>query len=245
MTAATAATASTAEEPETTASTKNTASAEPGEHSEPTTEPETAEHETAKAETTEPETAEAEAQVEPAEPTADAPEPGWLRANALAVLLLAVTVALGGLGGWWFVEASAARSAPAAQNRALVDTGATAEVSASVTSSLNRIFSYSYDKPEVTEQAAAQVLRGPALDAYNRLFAQVREVAPQQKLVLTTRVVHSAVQSLTGDRAQLLVFLDQSATRADNNATNAGAAQLSVTAEREGDRWLIIDLTPR
>lgn len=168
-----------------------------------------------------------------------------VRANRLAVLLVVVAVAVAGLGGWFTVESRDARSSAAAQNRALVDPAATAEVSAAVTTSLNRVFSYSFDKPEVTQQAAAEALRGPALETYNRLFAQVRELAPQQKIVLTTRVVNIAVQSLTGDRAQLLAFLDQSATRADNNTTSNGAAQLSVTAQREGTGWVIIDLTPR
>jgi Mce-associated membrane protein len=175
----------------------------------------------------------------------DEPRPRFLRANRLAVLMLAATVVLAALGGWFTVESRHARSSAAAQNRALVDTAATAEVSAAISTSLNRVFSYSYDKPEVTQQAAAEVLRGPALDTYNRLFAQVRELAPQQKIVLTTRVVNIAVQSLTGERAQLLAFLDQSATRADNNSTSTGAAQLSVTAQRQGTGWVIIDLTPR
>lgn len=171
--------------------------------------------------------------------------PPTRRGGRLAVLMVVAAVGLGGLGTWFTLEARQARSTAAAANTALVDTGATAEVSAAITNSLNRIFSYSYDKPDATEKAASEALRGPALDTYHRLFAQVRELAPQQKIVLTTRVVHIAVQSLTGDRAQLLVFLDQSATRADNNTTSTGAAQLSVTAEKQGDSWVIIDLTPR
>ena len=168
-----------------------------------------------------------------------------LHGHRLTVVLVVAALLLGGAGAWFAVEARAVRATPSAQNSALVDTGTTAEVSAAITSSLNRVFSYSYDNPSVTEQAAAQVLRGPALETYNRLFAQVREQAPQQKIVLSTRVVNIAVQSLTGDRAELLVFLDQSATRADNNTTSTGAAQLSVTAQRQDGTWVIIDLTPR
>jgi Mce-associated membrane protein len=89
------------------------------------------------------------------------------------------------------------------------------------------------------------VLRGEARDTYDKLFAQVRELAPDQKLVLTTRVVSTAVQELRADSARLLVFLDQSATRADKDASNAAAAQLSVTARREGDRWVITGMAPR
>ncbi len=169
----------------------------------------------------------------------------FLGPRRVAVLLGVVAVLLAGVGTWALVAADTLRSSSSARNTALVDTGTTAEVSAAVSSALNQIFSYSYDKVEVTERAAAAVLRGDALVTYNKLIAQVRAQAPSQKLVLTSRVVSSAVQSIEGDRARLLVFLDQSATRADTDTTNAAAAQLSITAKREGDHWVITDLAPR
>jgi Mce-associated membrane protein len=178
-----------------------------------------------------------------AESTVD--DVGRRRVPWLVLSLLAAAVLLVGAGVWLTITAGGLRTSPSVRNRALLDPAATAEVNASVTTSLNKIFSYSYDKTEVTEQAAAQVLRGGALDTYHQLFAQVRALAPQQKLVLTTRVVSSAVQYLNGDDARLLVFLDQSATRVDNNSTGASAAQLSVTAKREGGIWIITDLVPR
>jgi Mce-associated membrane protein len=167
------------------------------------------------------------------------------RRRLLLLVLLVVAALLAAGGGVLLITAQHARSSAAAANRALVDPAATAEVSAAVSTALNKIFSYSYDKTQVTEQAAADVLRGGALDTYRKLFDQVRTLAPQQKLVLTTRVVNIAVAYLNGDRAQVLAFLDQSATRADTNSTSAAAAQLSVTAKREGNKWVITDLTPR
>ncbi|MGC7102334.1 hypothetical protein ACPZ19_47345 [Amycolatopsis lurida] len=175
---------------------------------------------------------------EPAEGTEAAP-------SRLPTYLTVVAIVLALLGGWFTWQAVSLRTADSASNAALVDTGATAEVNSAITTSLNRIFSYSYDKTEVTEKAAATALRGKALETYNQLFGQVRALAPQQKLVLTTRVVSSAVQSLSGDRARLLVFLDQSATRADNNSTSAAASQLSITAEKQDGTWVIVELEPR
>jgi Mce-associated membrane protein len=163
----------------------------------------------------------------------------------LTVLLGVVALLLVAAGTWALVAAGNLRGSAAARNSALVDTGRTAEVSAAVSSALNQIFSYSYDKTDVTEKAAKAVLRGDALTTYDKLFAEVRAQAPAQKLVLTTRVVYSAVQSLDGDRAQLFVFLDQSATRIDTNTTSAAAAQLSISAKREGARWVITGMTPR
>lgn len=163
----------------------------------------------------------------------------------LTVTLGVVAALLAGAGAWSFIAAADLRDAPAARNSALVDTGTTAEVSAAVTNALNQIFSYSYDKTDVTEKAAKDVLRGDARTTYDRLFAQVRAKAPAQKLVLTTRVVYAAVQSIEGDRARLFVFLDQSATRVDTNTTSAAAAQLSITAKRADGHWVITDMAPR
>lgn len=176
-------------------------------------------------------------------------DPSWLSRfsspRRLTVLLGVVALLLVAAGTVALVAAGNLRSSDAARNSALVDTGHTAEVSAAISSALNQIFSYSYDKTEVTEQAAKSVLRGDALTTYDKLFAEVRAQAPAQKLVLTTRVVYSAVQSLDGDRAQLFVFLDQSATRVDTNTTSAAAAQLSITAKREGGHWVITAMAPR
>lgn len=188
----------------------------------------------------------AEDATEDTEDTVSRPRFAALRnRRTLTAFFAAAAVVLAGLGGWFLFEANSLRDSSSTANTALVDTGRTAEVSAAVSNALNQVFSYSYDKTEVTEQAAADLLRGTALDTYDKLFVQVREQATAQKLVLTTRVVSSAVQYLKGDRARLLVFLDQSATRADADTTNAAAAQLSVTVKLEGDRWVITDLEPR
>ncbi|HEX6355222.1 hypothetical protein [Actinophytocola sp.] len=187
-----------------------------------------------------------DAEVDPPDEDDD-PEPRsrFFGPRRLTVLLGAAAVLFAAAGAWSLVEAGNLRDSPAAHNEALVDTGRTAEVSAAVTNAMNQIFSYSYDKTGVTEQAAKDVLRGDALATYDKLFAEVRAKAPEQKLVLTSRVVYSAVQSLEDDRAVVLVFLDQAATRVDTNTTSAAAAQLSITVSREGDRWVITDMAPR
>ncbi|MBE1497808.1 Mce-associated membrane protein [Amycolatopsis lexingtonensis] len=183
-----------------------------------------------------------ESETEAAEPVPAKTRPVWLR---LPALLLAAAVVLTGAGTWFTVEAHSAAATSAAANLALTDVGATADVTSAITLAVNRIFSYSYDRTDVTEKAAAAVLRGAAKDSYDKLFAQVRQKAPEQKLVLTSRVSAIAVQELRDNHARLLVFLDQSAVRADNNATDNAAAQLSVTAERTGGTWTITALEPR
>ncbi|OXM63923.1 hypothetical protein CF165_29310 [Amycolatopsis vastitatis] len=186
--------------------------------------------------------AEADSETEPEAAEPARARPAWRR---LPALLLAAAVLLTGAGVWFTLEARAAAANPAAANLALTDVGATADVTSAVTIAMNQIFSYSYDRTDVTEKAAAAVLRGAAKDSYDKLFAEVRQKAPEQKLVLTSRVSAIAVQELRNGHARLLVFLDQSAVRADNNATDSAAAQLSVTAEHTGGQWVVTTLEPR
>jgi Mce-associated membrane protein len=120
---------------------------------------------------------------------------------------------------------------------------ATTEVVGDVSTALARVFSYAPDDVAATEQAAGRELAGRALDEYRRLFAQVRQQAPAQRVTLATRVVRAGVVSLTGDDARLLVFLDQTATRTGEPDGTPAAAQLMVTAHRDRGHWTITGLT--
>lgn len=156
--------------------------------------------------------------------------------------LIAAAIILTALGVWFRLEATSLYDDPAVGNQALVDPAATSKVVEDVDAALGKVFSYRYDNTAATEQAARQTLAGNALGQYNDLFAQVKQQAPTQKLLLTTKVVDSGVTMLQGEHAQLLVFLDQSATRGDNNQSSLAAAELTVTAQRQGDHWVITDL---
>ncbi|WP_043718425.1 hypothetical protein [Kutzneria sp. 744] len=156
---------------------------------------------------------------------------------------IATAIVLVSLGIWFRIEATGL--AEDTTNQALTDPGTTSKVIGDVNSALGKVFSYRYDNTAATEQAARQNLRGNAENQYNDLFAQVKQQAPAQKLMLTTKVVDSGVTRLEGDHAQLLVFLDQSATRGDNNQSSLAAAELTVTAQRQGDHWVITDLRTR
>lgn len=49
---------------------------------------------------------------------------------------------------------------------------------------------------------------------------------------------------LDGDTARLLVLLDQTSRR-DGGATTSAAAQLTVTAQFQENRWQIVDIKTR
>ncbi|MHA4773847.1 hypothetical protein L1085_005005 [Streptomyces sp. MSC1_001] len=163
----------------------------------------------------------------------------WRR-GALAV---AVAVLLIG-GGAFLHSAHQLRSTPSARNQALTDTEATTRVGGDVAEGLARIFSYAPAGADAAERSARTVLAGRAARQYEDLFAQVRASLAEQRITLTTQAVRTGVMELDGDSARLLVFLDQTSRRGKAAATSA-AAQLTVTAKFQGDRWLIVDIKAR
>jgi Mce-associated membrane protein len=153
----------------------------------------------------------------------------------------AVAVVMAGLAGWCTLEARGA-TAVVAHNTALSDVAGTADAGKQVSAALGTLFSYRYDDPAKNEQAAKDLLAGPARAQYDQLFGEVRKLAADQKLVVTSTAVTAGVKLLDGDRAALLVFLDQTGTRGDGQHST-GAAQLSVTAERVAGKWRVTGMS--
>ncbi|MFI6518974.1 hypothetical protein ACIBF1_25685 [Spirillospora sp. NPDC050679] len=155
-------------------------------------------------------------------------------------LLVALALAAAG-GALQYTEAQARHGSPAA-NRALLDAPATTRVTGDVATAVGRVFTYTPGDTASTERAAAEVLTGRAAEQYRQLFGRVRQQAPAQKVALTSRVVRIGAVSLTGGAATLLVFLDQTTTRAGGPAGTPAAAQLTVTARHQDGRWRITDI---
>ncbi len=164
---------------------------------------------------------------------------------ALIAVMLVLTAVFGGLAFWFHSEAYSLRNEGAAANRALVDQAATSQVKGQITDAVETLFSYDYANTAETEQAAKKLLTGKAVEQYDKLFETVKAQAPEQKLVLTTTVRAAGVTRLQGDRAEVLLFVDQNATRTDTGQSNVGPAQLTVSAEKHGDQWKISGITPR
>nr|WP_167386366.1 hypothetical protein [Amycolatopsis regifaucium] len=126
------------------------------------------------------------------------------------------------------------------ENTALLDVAKTSQVKDQVAKATEALFSYDYNNIAKTEAAANDLLVNDEVRAkYNLLMGEVKRLAPQQKMVVTCKVTRSAVIRLEGDRADVMVFVDQSSTRADTNKTTAGSAQLHLNAELQGDKWKI------
>ncbi|MEV4647566.1 hypothetical protein [Saccharopolyspora sp. NPDC049357] len=189
------------------------------------------------------ETAEVETQDAEAEgPKSDVAESGetgkpWVLWGATA-LLFALAIFFG-------VSTYTTYNTGPAANEALTSAGETSEVNGQVSDGIEKLFSYDFNDTAKTENAAKDLLVGSAVQKYDELFALVKQQAPQQQLIVTTTVKNSAVTRLEGDRAEVLVFVDQHAMRANTGESNIGPAQLSVSAEKQGDKWKITQLTLR
>jgi Mce-associated membrane protein len=177
------------------------------------------------------------------------------------VALLAVAVLLGVLGLWASaaagdrsaeadrlnrtaarVNAEAKQLGAGAGNEALSDSEGTRQVVTDLTAAVEATFSYDYTNLAVTESAVEKYLTDGARCVYEALFSQVRQLAPQQKIVLRTTVGEVALTRLDGDRADALVFFDQFSTRADTNNTVSVGGQFLLGAKRDGDLWKIAKL---
>ena len=147
------------------------------------------------------------------------------------------------VGALW--QAHDLRSAPSAENKAIVDGVASAEVQRDVSQGLIRVLSYDYSDPALTESAAKDVLVEKAQSQYATLYQSLQERAPGQELVLSATVQVAAVKALTDREAILLVFVDQASHRATDKESTVSAAQLAITARKVGRTWKIADMTTR
>jgi Mce-associated membrane protein len=176
-----------------------------------------------------------------AEPAAEPETPVAEPRRRARLVFVAVAVVMAGLAVWCTLEARST-NAVVAHNTALADASGTAEAGKQISAALGTVFSYRYDEPAKSGQAAKELLTGPALAQYDKLFGQVRKLAVDQRLVVTSTAVAAGVKLLDGDRAALLVFLDQTGTRGDGRQST-GAAQLSVTAERVAGKWRVTGMS--
>ncbi|MFJ6671025.1 hypothetical protein ACIQMJ_07950 [Actinosynnema sp. NPDC091369] len=152
----------------------------------------------------------------------------------LPLSLIVLAVLLVGLGLWFQNQAGEVR-----YNQALVDSGGTTEVAGQAREAVEKAFSYNFADVSATEKAANELLVGKAKCQYNAIFGPVRALAPEQKLVVTVKAVSSGVTTLDGDRATVLLFLDQVTTRTTDNQSGGGIAMMRVGAQKVDGRWKV------
>jgi Mce-associated membrane protein len=179
-----------------------------------------------------------------AEPAAEGPAPqrstsATSRVVPLVVLLLVAAIALGAAA--YFRGQAARASTGAVDNRALVDPTATAEVLGQVSNAIEVVLSYDFSRLDDNERAGRDVTTGRYAQEYAATFAEVRRIAPQRRLVLTSTVPLAGVTRLSGDRAELIAAVDHAATSASAPLRSTG--RLKVVAARADGRWKIAEMT--
>ncbi|OKI38960.1 hypothetical protein A6A25_01795 [Saccharothrix sp. CB00851] len=152
----------------------------------------------------------------------------------LPIALVVLAGLLVGLGVWFQHREDGIR-----YNQALVDSAGTTEVAGQTREAVEKAFSYNFADVSATEKAANELLVGKAQCQYNAIFDPVRKLAPEQKLVVTVKAVSSGVTSLEGDRATVLLFLDQVTTRTTDNQSGGGIAMMRVGAHKVDGRWKV------
>lgn len=158
---------------------------------------------------------------------------------ATVVALIAVTVLALGLAAFFRGEADQVSGSPAATNAALVDAEATDAVAEQVAAAVQRIYSYDFARLDENERAAGEVVHGSFAAEFQEQFGQVRDAAAEQEAVVTATVLGTAVKMLDGDRASVVVFVDQHDGRTQELLQ---ARRLVVTAQQVDGSWKIVDL---
>lgn len=164
-------------------------------------------------------------------------KPGYA---ALAALLV-VGLLLAGAAVFFQVKGSEARAATS--NSALVDGPATSEVKEAMEKAAERLFSIDHNNLGKTEKAANELLAGGEVkQKYDALMGEIKRLAPDQKIVVTVHAARSAVVNLDGDRARVMVFIDQAATRPQDEQPAVGGAAMWLETQKQGDTWKVTNL---
>ena len=151
--------------------------------------------------------------------------PGWLLAG-----LGVVAVVLVGLTSWmWLREDGgsdeAARAAQTAAERAVVP-----------------VLSYDFESLEADRAAAKAQMTGKYSAEYDKLFALIEENAPETETTVGAEVVASGIVRATGERVQVLVFVDRPTTNRLSAEPVVYKDQVTLSMQLVDGEWLVDDM---
>jgi Mce-associated membrane protein len=159
---------------------------------------------------------------------------GWRRVAwwALVVALTATTLGAAALGGWQLQVKSRLPPADQAADRQVA-------IGAASTGTV-KLLSYSADTLDQDFSAAEAMLTGDFLASYKQLTSQiVRPLAQKSRMTSTARVLAAGVESLTSQRAAILVFVDQTTTSQDKPSPTTTSSSVRVSLSQVNGTWLI------
>jgi len=148
-----------------------------------------------------------------------------------AVLTLALLVGAGASAGAQEDDLSGAK------NRAWLDTNATDEVLTRARTVSEELFTFTYTDLEAHKTRFAELTTGAFSRQYAELFETVVSQATSQRLSLASTAADVAVRQLDDESAEVLVFLDQTGTRADTGAQTVGKSMFLASLRRVAGTW--------
>jgi Mce-associated membrane protein len=157
----------------------------------------------------------------------------WVAAGLLAVML----VASAGLAGWLYLN----QYRPDQQT----DAGARKVALDAATSGTVALLSYSPESLDKDFAAAKTRLTGDFLSYYTQFTEQIVTPAAKEKSVKTAAsVVRAAVSSMQPDKAEVLVFINQTTTSKENPDGAFAASSVKVGLKKVDGTWLIDSFDP-
>ncbi|CPT92229.1 MCE associated membrane protein [Mycobacteroides abscessus] len=159
----------------------------------------------------------------------------WRLRDALVLWVIPVlTIALGAGAGYLKWRDASMRAAQEASTSAV----------AAATDATVKMLSYKPDTVQKDLESGSDQLTGSFRDSYNALTHDVVIPGAQQKQIsAVANVPAAALVSATGERAVVMVFVNQT-TIVGNSPPTATASTVKVTLDKIGQRWLVSDFIP-
>ncbi|OBH51614.1 hypothetical protein A5682_05395 [Mycobacterium mantenii] len=158
---------------------------------------------------------------------------------AVVVVLTVTTLAVTTLGVW---EMGLKSQQPPPVADQFADRQAVTQAASAGTV---KVLSYTPDTLDQDFDAASAMLTGDFLAYYRQFTSQVVAPAARQKRVTTKATVPRAgVETLSTDKAAILVFVTQTTTSADQPAPAATSSSVRVGLAKVQGRWLINSFNP-
>ena len=161
---------------------------------------------------------------------------------------LAVAVVVAALAVAWLVrerrdaqrpvEANTAEAARAAAGSAALK----AEVRAAAEDAATKVFSYSYTSLTADKAAARELLTGEMLEQYDDAMAGVVGTSRTNRTVVSVTVLGSALISVRGDDAKVLVFVNQRTRGTNLEKPLLDLDRVVVTLTGGSGEWKVTEL---
>jgi len=120
--------------------------------------------------------------------------------------------------------------------------GLKAEVRDVAEEAATKVFSYSHTSLTADKAAARNLLTGDMLRKYDRTMAGVVGTSLANKTVVSATVGGSALISVRGDDAKVLVFVNQRTRGTNLDMPLLDLDRVVVTLERESEEWKVTEL---